>query len=70
MEVGMAESLASFYIAILFLTVIGLVVLLNSLLSQGLRWTGRRVAAVWRGRDRAEDDPDGANLASPKPATR
>ena len=66
----MTESLASFYVAILFLTVIGLVVLVNTLLTQGLRWTSRRVAAVWRGRDRGEDDPDGANLASPEPTTR
>ena len=65
----MAESLASFYIAILFLTVIGLVVLVNTLLTQGLRWSGRRVAAIWRGRDRPADDPDGATLVSPEPAT-
>jgi hypothetical protein len=66
----MADSLASFYIAILFLTVIGLVVLVNTLLTQGLRWSGRRVAAIWHGRDRAADDPDGGSLPSPEPATR
>lgn len=66
----MAESLASFYIAIIALTLLGLVILVNALLTQGLRWTGRRLAALWRGRDRAGDDPDGGNLTSPEPATR
>lgn len=66
----MAESLASFYIAIVVLTLLGLVILVNTLLTQGLRWTGRRLAAIWRGRDRTGDDPDGGSLSSPEPATR
>jgi hypothetical protein len=44
----MGEQIGGFYVALLFLALIGVLIFVNALLGMGLRWLGRRVASVWR----------------------
>ena len=42
----MAEQLGGFYVALLFLALLGVLIFVNVLLGMVLRWIGRRVASV------------------------
>ena len=64
----MAEQLGGFYVALLFLALIGVMIFVNVLLGMGLRWIGRCVASVWR-HEAATPGDGGATVERRQPVT-
>jgi hypothetical protein len=42
------DQISGFYLAMLFMALVGILIFVNTLVGLSLRWVGRRVAAVWR----------------------